>query len=259
MKWRHKIHMKNKYSNVENHWPKLIILDTIGIAIGDNNKITNIINETIKRNGIITEKWVIRKLIGKPIIEIATIISHRWLRDPEPAIVEKIAEDIIEQLRVSFAEKINLHIQPELLKFLKLAKEENCKIVGISWLPAKITDEIFANSDLPKHFHSWVSYDQTPRFQPFPDIIQQISQKENIANTESIAQIGISKIALLTGYHAQCKWNILIHQSEEDSEWTAYPFSHSIKEINGLIQVFQPPTKQKNKKLESIFKKEKPR
>jgi len=104
-----------------------------------------------------------------------------------------------------------------------------------------------------------VSYDQTSRFQPFPDIIQQISQKENVKNTENIAIIGISKIALLAGYHAQCKWNILVNQSEEDSEWTAYPFSHSIKEINGLVQVFQPSTKQKNKKLKSIFNKEKPR
>ena len=259
MKWRHTIYIKNNNLLVKNHWPKLIIFDTIGIAIGDNDKITKIINETVKRNGIITEKWVIRKLIGKPVVDIADIISQRWLREPEPAIVEKIANDIIEQLRVSFAEKINLHIQPELLKFLKKAKEENCKIVGISWLPANITDEIFAKSDLPEHFHSWVSYDQTPRFQPFPDIIQQIAQKENITNTESIAQIGSSKIALLAGYHAQCKWNILVNHSEEDSEWTAYPFSHSIKEINGLIEVFQPSIKQKNKKLKSIFNKKKPR
>ena len=145
------------------------------------------------------------------------------------------------------------------MKFLKNAKNENCKIVGVSWLPTAITDEIFSKSNLPQYFDSWVSYDQTPRFQPFPDIIQQISQKENVKNTENIAIIGISKIALLAGYHAQCKWNILVNQSEEDSEWTAYPFSHSIKEINGLVQVFQPSTKQKNKKLKSIFNKEKPR
>ena len=202
---------------------------------------------------------MIRKLIGKPIIEITEIITQRWLRDPEPSIVVKIANDIIEQLRVSFSEKSNLQIDPELMKFLKNAKNENCKIVGVSWLPAAITDEIFSKSNLPQYFDSWVSYDQTPRFQPFPDIIQQISQKENVKNTENIAIIGISKIALLAGYHAQCKWNILVNQSEEDSEWTAYPFSHSIKEINGLVQVFQPSTKQKNKKLKSIFNKEKPR
>ena len=53
---------------MQNQFPQIIILDTIGIAIGDNDKITNIINDTIKRNGIITEKWVIRKLIGKPIV-----------------------------------------------------------------------------------------------------------------------------------------------------------------------------------------------
>lgn len=251
--------MKNNYLHVQNHWPKLVILDTIGIAIGDTDKITNIINDTIKRNGIITEKWVIRKLIGKPIIEITEIITQRWLRDPEPSIVAKIANDIIEQLRVSFSEKSNLQIDPELMKFLKHAKNENCKIVGVSWLPAAITDEIFSKSNLPQYFDSWVSYDQTPRFQPFPDIIQQISQKENVKNTENIAIIGISKIALLAGYHAQCKWNILVNQSEEDSEWTAYPFSHSIKEINVLVQVFQPSTKQKNKNMKSIFNKEKPR
>ena len=198
-------------------------------------------------------------MIGKPIIEITEIITQRWLRDPEPSIVVKIANDIIEQLRVSFSEKSNLQIDPELMKFLKHAKNENCKIVGVSWLPAAITDEIFSKSNLPQYFDSWVSYDQTPRFQPFPDIIQQISQKENVKNTENIAIIGISKIALLAGYHAQCKWNILVNHSEEDSEWTAYPFSHSIKEINGLVQVFQPSTKQKNKKLKSIFNKEKPR
>ena len=246
--------MKNNYLHVQNHWPKLIILDTIGIAIGDTDKITNIINDTIKRNGIITEKWVIRKLIGKPIIEITEIITQRWLRDPEPEIAVKIAKDIIEQLRVSFSEKSNLHIHPELIKFLKNAKNENCKIIGVSWLPAAITDEIFSKSDLPQYFDSWVSYDQTPRFQPFPDIIQQISQKENVKNTENIAKIGISKIALLAGYHAQCKWNILVNQSEEDSEWTAYPFSHSVKDIASLSKVFQPSTKQKKK---SIFKKDK--
>jgi beta-phosphoglucomutase-like phosphatase (HAD superfamily) len=244
---------------VENRWPELVIIDTIGIAIGDTDKITNIINDTIKRNGIITEKWVIRKLIGKPILEISEIITQRWLRNPEPKIVEKIANDIIEQLRVSFSEKGNLHIHPDLIKFLKIATHENCTIVGVSWLPAAITDGIFSKSDLPQYFDSWVSYDQTPRFQPFPDIIQQISRKENVKNTDNIAKIGISKIALLAGYHAHCKWNILVNQSEEDSEWTAYPFSHSIKEINGLVQVFQPSTKQKNKKLKSIFNKEKPR
>lgn len=244
---------------MQNHWPELVIIDTIGVAIGDTDKITNIINDTIKRNGIITEKWVIRKLIGKPIVEISEIITQRWLRNPEPKIVEKIANDIIEQLRVSFSEKGNLHIHPDLIKFLKIAKHENCTIVGVSWLPAAITDGIFSKSDLPQYFDSWVSYDQTPRFQPFPDIIQQISRKENVKNTDNIAKIGISKIALLAGYHAQCKWNILVNQSEEDSEWTAYPFSHSIKEINGLVQVFQPSTKQKNKKLKSIFNKEKPR
>jgi beta-phosphoglucomutase-like phosphatase (HAD superfamily) len=166
----------------------------------------------------------------------------------------KIAKDIIEQLRVSFSEKSNLHIHPELVKFLKIAKNENCKIVGVSWLPAIITDEIFTKSDLPQYFDSWVSYDQTPRFQPFPDIIQQISQKENVKNTEHIAKIGISKIALLAGYHAQCKWNILINHVEEESDWTAYPFSHSVKDIASLAKVFQPPTKQKKK---SIFKKDK--
>lgn len=248
--------MKYNYLYMENHWPKLVILDTIGIAIGDIDKITNIINDTIKRNGIITEKWVIRKLIGKPIIEITEIITQRWLRDPEPSIVVKIAKDIIEQLRVSFSEKSNLHIHPELMKFLKNAKNENCKIVGVSWLPASITDEIFNKSDLPQYFDSWVSYDQTPRFQPFPDIIQQISQKESITNTESIAKIGISKIALLAGYHAQCKWNILIHNVEEDSEWTAYPFSHLVRDIPSLIQVFQPSTTVKKKKWKSIIKKE---
>jgi len=242
---------------VQNHWPKLVILDTIGIAIGDPDKITNIINDTIKRNGIITEKWVIRKLIGKPIVEIAEIITQRWLRDPEPEIVAKITKDIIEQLRVSFSEKCNLHIHPELTKFLKIAKNENCKIVGVSWLPAIITDEIFTKSDLHQYFDSWVSYDKTPRFQPFPDIIQQISQKENVKNTEHVAKIGISKIALLAGYHAQCKWNILINHVEEESDWTAYPFSHSVKDIASLAKVFQPPTKQKKKNLKSIFKKDK--
>ena len=107
---------------MQNHWPKLVILDTIGIAIGDPDKITNIINDTIKRNGIITEKWVIRKLIGKPIVEIAEIITQRWLRDPEPEIVAKITKDIIEQLRVSFSEKCNLHIHPELQNSSKLQK-----------------------------------------------------------------------------------------------------------------------------------------
>ena len=242
---------------MQNHWPKLVILDTIGIAIGDTDKITNIINDTIKRNGIITEKWVIRKLIGKPIVEIAEIITQRWLRDPEPEIVAKITKNIIEQLRVSFSEKCNLHIHPELTKFLKIAKNENCKIVGVSWLPAIITDEIFTKSDLPQYFDSWVSYDQTPRFQPFPDIIQQISQKENVKNTEHVAKIGISKIALLAGYHAQCKWNILINHVEEESDWTAYPFSHSVKDITSLAKVFQQPTKQKKKNLKSIFKKDK--
>ncbi len=242
---------------MQNHWPKLVILDTIGIAIGDPDKITNIINDTIKRNGIITEKWVIRKLIGKPIVEIAEIITQRWLRDPEPEIVAKITKDIIEQLRVSFSEKCNLHIHPELTKFLKIAKNENCKIVGVSWLPAIITDEIFTKSDLPQYFDSWVSYDQTPRFQPFPDIIQQIYQKENVKNTEHVAKIGISKIALLAGYHAQCKWTILINHVEEESDWTAYPFSHSVKDIASLAKVFQPPTKQKKKNLKSIFKKDK--
>ncbi len=105
---------------MQNQFPQIIILDTIGIAIGDNDKITNIINDTIKRNGIITEKWVIRKLIGKPIVEIAEIITQRWLRDPDPEIVIKIAKDIIEQLRVSFSEKSNLQIHPELIKFLKI-------------------------------------------------------------------------------------------------------------------------------------------
>ena len=242
---------------MENHWPKLVILDTIGIAIGDPDKITNIINDTIKRNGIITEKWVIRKLIGKPIVEIAEIITQRWLRDPEPEIVAKITKDIIEQLRVSFSEKCNLHIHPELTKFLKIAKNENCKIVGVSWLPAIITVEIFTKGDLHQYFDSWVSYDQTPMFQPFPDIIQQISQKENVKNTEHVAKIGISKIALLAGYHAQCKWNILINHVEEESDWTAYPFSHSVKDIASLAKVFQPPTKQKKKNLKSIFKKDK--
>jgi len=242
---------------VQNQFPQIIILDTIGIAIGDNDKITNIINDTIKRNGIITEKWVIRKLIGKPIVEIAEIITQRWLRDPDPEIVIKIAKDIIEQLRVSFSEKSNLQIHPELIKFLKHAKNENCKIVGVSWLPANITDEIFSKSDLPQYFDSWVSYDQTPRFQPFPDIIQQISQKENIKNTENIAKIGISKIALLAGYHAQCKWNILINHDEEESDWTAYPFSHLVKDIASLAKVFQPSTKEKKKKLTSIFNKDK--
>jgi len=144
-----------------------------------------------------------------------------------------------------------------LTKFLKIAKNENCKIVGVSWLPAIITDEIFTKSDLPQYFDSWVSYDQTPRFQPFPDIIQQISQKENVKNTEHVAKIGISKIALLAGYHAQCKWNILINHVEEESDWTAYPFSHSVKDIASLAKVFQPPTKQKKKNLKSIFKKDK--
>lgn len=242
---------------MQNHWPELVIIDTIGVAIGDTDKITNIINDTIKRNGIITEKWVIRKLIGKPIVEISEIITQRWLRSPEPEIVEKIANDIIEQLRVSFSEKGNLHIHPELIKFLKIAKNENCKIVGVSWLPATITDGIFSKSDLPQYFDSWVSYDQTPRFQPFPDIIQQISRKENVKNTENIAKIGISKIALLAGYHAQCKWNVLINNVEEESDWTAYPFSHSVNDIASLAKIFQPSTKQKKKKLKSIFKKDK--
>ena len=34
---------------MENRWPELVIIDTIGIAIGDTDKITNIINDTIKR------------------------------------------------------------------------------------------------------------------------------------------------------------------------------------------------------------------
>lgn len=239
-----------------NQWPKLIIFNLIGTVIGDTNKITNIINETIKRNGIITEKWVIKQLIGKPVIEIAEIIGQRWLQDPKRDFIEKIAHDITTQIRVSFADKMYLSLHPDLHTFFNKAKEENCIIVGISWLPAKITDEIFANSDLHEYFHSWVSYDQTPRFQPFPDIIQQISLKENITNTESIAHIGNSKTALLAGYHAQCKWNILVHQHDENSEWSAYPFSHSIIGINGLIQVFQPSsTKQQKKKLKSLLNK----
>ena len=63
---------------MQNHWPKLVILDTIGIAIGDTDKITNIINDTIKRNGIITEKWVIRKLIGKQQ-RIGKSLQNLWL------------------------------------------------------------------------------------------------------------------------------------------------------------------------------------
>jgi beta-phosphoglucomutase-like phosphatase (HAD superfamily) len=249
--------VKNNNLHVNNKWPKLIIVDTIGIAIGDNEKITNIINETIKRNGIITEKWVIRALIGKPILNIAEIVCERWLKEPQQKVIEKIATEIIEQFRVSFTEKGNSQISKDLIDFLHAARNENCRISGVSWLPSYVTNEIFQRSELTHYLHGWISYNEVPRFHPFPDIIQKISQKEDIYDPNQIAHIGNSKISLLSAYHAQCNWNILLATNEE-TDWSAYPHTHFIDKTSNLKSIFQSTPKKSKPKLTYLFKKGKP-
>ena len=182
------------------------------------------------------------------------LFRSRWLKDPNTKLIETIKTEIIQQLRVSFTEKDNSQIPKDIVKFLEAAKSNNCKIVGISWLPSFETKEIFERSLLNRYFNRWISYDEVPRFHPFPDVIHKISQNEAINDPSLIANVGISKISLLSAYHAQCNWNILLATNNE-SDWSAYPYTHFVDITTNLINVFQPSPISSKRKFKSLFKK----
>jgi hypothetical protein len=98
-------------------------------------------------------------------------------------------------------------------------------------------------------------YNEVIKFHPFPDIIQKISQKEDIYDPNQIAHIGNSKISLLSAYHAQCNWNILLATNEE-SDWSAYPHTHFIDKTSNLKSIFQSTQKSQNRNQHISLKRE---
>lgn len=235
---------------MKQQWPKLIILPLIDLSIGSHSAIGDIFQGVFKDHHFKADNWALDELIGKPIEQVVEIIALRMLSEPTAELKTKITRQISAQTQIYFEMLPAASLNTAFIDFAIAAKQNNCLIACLSWLEPKTTQGIIAIHDLQKLIHTAVSTLEVPRSSPFPDSIFKIMNLAQVTNPEDVAFVGNTKSDLLAGYHAGCKWNVLITKDHKNTKWNAYPCTHIFESLNQLINTFNhSPEKKDIKKI----------
>jgi phosphoglycolate phosphatase-like HAD superfamily hydrolase len=190
------------------------------------------------------------ELLGKPIDQVVEIIALRMLTEPTAELKTKIARQISDQIQLHFDQLPKPSLNSEFIDFALASKQKNCTITCLTWLEPKISWGIMENHDSQNLIHTTLSTLEVPRSSPFPDGIFKIMNLANVTNLEDVAFVGTTKSDLLAGYHAGCKWNVLITKDSKNTKWNAYPCTHIFESLNQLIDAFNhTPQKKDMKKI----------
>jgi phosphoglycolate phosphatase-like HAD superfamily hydrolase len=235
---------------MKQQWPKLIILPLVDLTIGSHSAIGDIFQGVFKEYHFKADNWALDELIGKPIDQVVEIIALRMLTEPTAELKTKIASQISDQTQLHFDKLPKPSQNSAFIEFAIAAKQNNSPIACLSWLEPKTSRGIIDNHDSQKLIHTTLSTLEVPRSSPFPDGIFKIMNLAHVTNPEDVAFVGTTKSDLLAGYHAGCKWNILITKDSKNTKWNAYPCTHIFESLNQLIDAFNhTPQKKDMKKI----------
>jgi len=235
---------------MKQQWPKLIILPLVDLTIGSHSAIGDIFQGVFKEHHFKADNWALDELIGKPIDQLVEIIALRMLTEPTAEIKTIIARQISDQTQLHFDKLPKPSLNGAFIEFAIAAKQRNSNIACLSWLEPKTSRGIIDNHDSQKLIHTTLSTLEAPRSSPFPDGIFKIMTLAQVTNPEDVAFVGTTKSDLLAGYHAGCKWNVLITKDSKNTKWNAYPCTHIFESLNQLIDAFNhTPQKKDMKKI----------
>jgi phosphoglycolate phosphatase-like HAD superfamily hydrolase len=235
---------------MKQQWPKLIILPLVDLTIGSHAAIGDIFQGVFKDHHFKADNWALDELIGKPIEQVVEIIALRMLTEPTAELKTKITGQISAQTQLHFEKLPKASLNGAFTDFAISAKQNNSLIACLSWLEPKTTQGIIEIHDSQKLIHTAVSTLEVPRSSPFPDGIFKIMNLAQVTNPEDVAFVGTTKSDLLAGYHAGCKWNVLITKDSKNTKWNAYPCTHIFESLNQLIDIFNhSPQKKDMKKI----------
>jgi phosphoglycolate phosphatase-like HAD superfamily hydrolase len=231
---------------MKQQWPKLIILPLVDLTIGSHSAIGDIFQGVFKEHHFKADNWALDELIGKPIDQLVEIIALRMLTEPTAEIKTIIARQISDQTQLHFDKLPKPSLNGAFIKFAIAAKQRNSNIACLSWLEPKTSRGIIDNHDSQKLIHTTLSTLEVPRSSPFPDGIFKIMNLTQVTNPEDVAFVGTTKSDLLAGYHAGCKWNVLITKDSKNPKWNAYPCTHIFETLDQLIDAFNHTPQKKD-------------
>lgn len=207
---------------MSNSIPKLVIIPLFDLVIADHKPLISIFQQSMQTQHIEAEDWVLRELIGKPISEVISTLCQRGDTAFTSESTISISHNISEQLKVMSSKPSNAHSK-EVDQLLKTLYGKGIKIGITSWLNKESTKFILDANGLSNRIDG-ISHANSGYLQgTSPDSLFALMRQIGISNTEQVANLGKTKYDILRGYHAQCKWNVLIAEDKDNPRWNAYP------------------------------------
>ena len=223
---------------MSNTLPKLVILPLVDLIIDEAKPLISIYQNTLKAEHIASDEWALGELIGKPIGEVVNTMCHRGTSNFSEENISRLSNNISEQFTVLFGSKPKTPYSKEVHVFLDSIRSKGLKIGVTSWLNKETTEIALTAANLLDRIDGHTHGNSGYHHGTSPDIIFTLMRQIGIDNSDHVANVGKTKYDVLRGYHAQCKWNILIASDKDNTRWNAYPHTAivgSIKEAASEI------------------------
>jgi phosphoglycolate phosphatase-like HAD superfamily hydrolase len=208
---------------MSNLLPKLVLIPLVDLVIADAKPIVSIFQSNFKSEQISCADWAIGELIGKPIQEVIHTMCHRSRANCSEDKILTLTKNITHQLNAYFGTNTNNAHTKEVDIFLHSLQGKGIKVGLTSWLSKETTQIALKAANLLDRIDCFSHFSAGYHHGTSPDIIFTLMRQMGISNNEHVANLGKSKYDALRGYHAQCKWNILIAEDKENVRWNAYP------------------------------------
>lgn len=231
---------------VNSKWPKLLVVPMVDVFCGNHADICKIFSLAFQQSQIKTELWAVEELMGKPVPQVVEVLAHRNHPNPNLELIQSITSIIQQHLKVYFGDANKPKLNADFKSIIPQLKNNGVLIGLTSWLDEATTLLALKQIGLEDSIDAIVSQSSVERAGPFPDSIFKLLQTLKIQNADDVAHLGKTKTDLLSGYHAGCKWNILLASDVSDTKWNAYPHTHIVPSLNEIPAIISLPQAKNN-------------
>lgn len=208
---------------MSNLLPKLVLIPLVDLIIAEAKPLISIFQSNFKSEQISCDDWALRELIGKPIQEVIQTMCHRSRANCSEDKILRLTNNITQQLNAYFGTQTNTPYSKEVDIFLNSLQCKGIKVGITSWLSKETTQIALQTANLLDRIDCFSHFGAGYHHSTSPDVIFTLMRQMGLTSNEHIANLGKTKYDALRGYHAQCKWNILIAEDKENVRWNAYP------------------------------------
>ena len=217
--------------------PSLVVFDMAGTTLKDDGGIVNrALRTTLADAGIEVTPAQVNAVMGYPKPDA---IAHLLALPKDDAKVVALHSEFVARMIDFYRGDPSVEeIEGTSLTFLKL-RDAGVLLALDTGFSRKIADTVIDRLGWRSLIDASITSDEVPRGRPFPDMIDALLTKLEIADPKTVAKIGDTPSDLLEGASACCGWVVGVTQgSHTELELAAHSHTHLIPTVASLPTLF---------------------